>query len=78
MSAVAATANPEALDLYGRPSISRRLYKFFGWGICISAVLTIAAPLIWVLYGVVSRALTRMALERTDPREQWHRRRAGQ
>jgi phosphate transport system permease protein len=57
MTAVAATANPEALDLYGRPSIRRRLYKFVGWGICILAVLTIAAPLIWVLYGVVSRAL---------------------
>jgi phosphate transport system permease protein len=57
MSVVAATANPEAPDLYGRPSLSRRIYQLFGWGICILAVLTIAAPLIWVLYGVVSRAL---------------------
>ena len=50
-------ADSEALDLYGRPSITRRVSSWVGWGICMLAVLTIAAPLIWVLYGVVSRAL---------------------
>ena len=57
MSGAAAPANSEPLDLYGRPSITRRVSKFVGWGICMLAVLTIAAPLIWVLYGVISRAL---------------------
>jgi phosphate transport system permease protein len=57
MSVAAAPASPETVDLYGRPSVSRRLGSWVGWGICMLAVLTIAAPLIWLLYGVVSRAL---------------------
>ncbi len=50
-------AGSEALDLYGRPSIVRRMSSWVGWGICMLAVLTIAAPLVWLLYGVISRAL---------------------
>jgi phosphate transport system permease protein len=47
----------ESLNLHGRPSLRRRASKSLGWGICMLAVLTIAAPLIWVLYGIVARAL---------------------
>src|ERR1700729_624628 len=50
-------ADSQPLDLYGRASIVRRMSSWVGWGICMLAVLTIAAPLIWLLYGVVSRAL---------------------
>ena len=57
MAVAAAPANSEALDLYGRPALTRRVASWVGWGVCMLAVLTIAAPLIWVLYGVVSRAL---------------------
>lgn len=57
MSVAVAPAGPETVDLYGRPSVSRRLGSWVGWGISMLAVLTIAAPLIWLLYGVVSRAL---------------------
>ncbi len=57
MTVAAVPATPEVLDLYGRPSIVRRVASWAGWGISMLAVLTIAAPLIWVLYGVVSRAL---------------------
>jgi phosphate transport system permease protein len=57
MAVAAVPAKPEVLDLYGKPSVTRRLSSWVGWGICIFACFTIAAPLIWVLYGVVSRAL---------------------
>jgi phosphate transport system permease protein len=57
MAAATAPTAPETLDLHGRPALSRRVSNWLGWGLCILAVLTIAAPLVWVLYGVVSRAL---------------------
>jgi phosphate transport system permease protein len=57
MAVAAAPADAESLDLYGRPALTRRVSSLIGWGLCMLAVLTIAAPLIWVLYGVVSRAL---------------------
>ena len=47
----------EALDLYGRPSWRRRLGNQVGWALCMLAVLLIVSPLIWLLYGVVRRAL---------------------
>jgi phosphate transport system permease protein len=46
-----------ALDLYGRPSLSRRAASLLGWGACLLAVCLIAAPLVWVIYGVVARAV---------------------
>jgi phosphate transport system permease protein len=45
-----------ALDLYGRPSLSRRVGSLLGWGACLLAVCLIGAPLVWVIYGVVARA----------------------
>ena len=57
MSVATAPATPETLDLYGRLSLARRLSNWFGWGLCMLAIALIAAPLIWLLYGVVSRAL---------------------
>lgn len=45
------------LDLYGRPSRSRRTASVLGWGACMLAICLIGAPLIWVVYGVVARAV---------------------
>jgi phosphate transport system permease protein len=45
-----------ALDLYGRPSLSRRAGSLLGWGACLLGVCLIGAPLVWVIYGVVARA----------------------
>jgi phosphate transport system permease protein len=45
------------LDLYGRPSRSRRMGSLLGWGSCLLAVGLIGAPLVWVVYGVVARAV---------------------
>ncbi len=47
----------EGLDLYGRPAWSRVAASYFGWGLCVLAVLIIAAPLISLLWGVIGRAL---------------------
>jgi phosphate transport system permease protein len=58
MSAQAAVpVTPESLDLYGRPTWRRRFSNQLGWGLCMVAVLLIVSPLIWLLYGVVRRAL---------------------
>jgi|SRR5579875_386080 len=46
-----------ALDLYGRPSWGRRAANAVGWGACVLAVVLIGAPLFWVVYGVVARAV---------------------
>ena len=47
----------EGLDLYGRPPWNRMAGNYFGWGLCLIAVLIVAAPLISVLWGVLGRAL---------------------
>jgi phosphate transport system permease protein len=47
----------EGLDLYGRPSWHRSVSSWLGWGCCILAVLFIAAPILWVLWGVIDRAV---------------------
>jgi len=47
----------EGLDLYGRPAWNRVAANYFGWGLCLLAVIIIAAPLISVLWGVIGRAL---------------------
>jgi phosphate transport system permease protein len=47
----------DTLDLYGRPSLRRRLGRAGGWGLCTLALALIAAPLASVLWGVLSRAL---------------------
>jgi hypothetical protein len=47
----------EGLDLYGRPSWHRSVSSWLGWGCCILAVLLIAAPILWVLWGVIDRAV---------------------
>jgi phosphate transport system permease protein len=47
----------EGLDLYGRPSWHRSVSSWVGWGCCILAVLLIAAPILWVLWGVIDRAV---------------------
>jgi phosphate transport system permease protein len=57
MAVPSIAAGPETLDLHGRPALSRRMASWVGWGVCMLAVLTIAAHLVWLLYGVVSRAL---------------------
>ncbi len=46
-----------ALDLYGRPSLRRRVTNKLGWGACGAAVVVIAAPLVSVLWGVLGRAI---------------------
>ena len=47
----------EGLDLYGRPAWNRVAGNYLGWGLCILAVIIIAAPLISVLWGVIGRAI---------------------
>jgi phosphate transport system permease protein len=47
----------QPLDLYGRPSWGRRLASVAGWGACGLATMLVAAPLVWVVYGVVARAV---------------------
>lgn len=47
----------EGLDLYGRPSWRRLAGNYFGWGLCVLAVIVVAAPLLSVLWGVIGRAL---------------------
>ncbi len=46
-----------AFDLYGRPSWNRRVASLLGWGACLLAIALIGAPLVWVVYGVVTRAV---------------------
>jgi phosphate transport system permease protein len=45
------------LDLYGRPPWNRVAANYFGWGLCMLAVIIVVAPLISVLWGVIGRAL---------------------
>lgn len=52
-----ANLNEKSLDLYGKPSMSRQLGNWAGWGACALAVLLVAAPLVWLLVGVVARAV---------------------
>jgi phosphate transport system permease protein len=47
----------EGLDLYGRPAWHRSAGNRLGWGSCILAVVLIAAPILSVLWGVISRAV---------------------
>jgi len=47
----------EGLDLYGRPPWSRAAGSYLGWGLCLLAVIIVAAPLVSVLWGVIGRAL---------------------
>ncbi len=47
----------EGLDLYGRPPWNRVAGNYIGWGLCVVAVIIVAAPLISVLWGVIGRAL---------------------
>ncbi|HTV11696.1 MAG TPA: phosphate ABC transporter permease PstA [Acidimicrobiales bacterium] len=47
----------ENIDLYGRPPWNRSMGNYLGWGACLLAALLIAAPIVWVLWGVVSRAV---------------------
>jgi phosphate transport system permease protein len=47
----------EGLDLYGRPPWNRAAANYIGWGLCVVAVLIIAAPLISLMWGVIGRAL---------------------
>lgn len=49
--------NNENLDLYGRPSWRRRAANAVGWGACGLAILLIGGPLVWVLAGVIARAV---------------------
>ena len=51
-----ATDGP-ALDLYGRPDWRRRAAYFAGWGSCRVAVAMIAIPIVWLLWGVIARAV---------------------
>jgi len=45
------------LDLYGRPSWRRRAANGAGWAACMLAICLIGAPLVWVVGGVLARAL---------------------
>ena len=47
----------KGLDLYGKPAWDRQLGSYVGWAACFLGVFLVAAPLIWLLFGVVSRAL---------------------
>jgi phosphate transport system permease protein len=47
----------EGLDLYGKPAWNRSVGSWLGWGGCLLAVVLIAGPIIWVLWGVIGRAL---------------------
>jgi phosphate transport system permease protein len=47
----------ERLDLYGQPSLGRRLRRAAGWGLCALAIGLIATPLVSVLWGVADRAV---------------------
>jgi phosphate transport system permease protein len=47
----------DELDLYGLPSLGRRASSLIGWGACMVAVALIGAPLAWLVYGVVARAV---------------------
>jgi len=51
------SAGPGSLELYGRPSWRRRASDRLGWAACVLAVAVIAAPLVSVLWGVLSRAV---------------------
>jgi phosphate transport system permease protein len=51
------TLEAATFDLYGRPSWVRRASNAAGWGACGLAIALIGAPLIWVISGVVARAL---------------------
>lgn len=47
----------KGLDLYGKPSWDRQMGNYAGWGACALALLLVAGPLIWLLVGVVARAV---------------------
>ena len=58
-----ATTGPELtdmdkeIDLYGKPGWDRQLGNYAGWAACFVGVLLVAAPLIWLVWGVVARAV---------------------
>ena len=52
-----ATDASPGLDLYGRPDWRRRAAYFVGWGSCLVAVALVAIPIIWLLWGVIARAV---------------------
>lgn len=49
--------NEKGLDLYGKPNWDRRAANAAGWGACLVGVLLVAGPLIWLLAGVIARAV---------------------
>jgi phosphate transport system permease protein len=49
-------SDPAPLDLYGRPDWRRRGGYLAGWSACFAGVALVAIPIVWLLWGVVSRA----------------------
>jgi phosphate transport system permease protein len=45
------------IDLYGRPDWRRRASYYAGWGSCAVAVALVGIPIVWLLWGVISRAV---------------------
>ena len=57
MTVVAEQTVPERVSLSARRSARRRFVGTFGWGLSGVAMAMIAVPTVWLVYGVVARAV---------------------